>query len=95
MALNVAKTLPGGASYLAQALASTRVSSLAKSLDIDLANKDTVSALLAHAMADMDKAAEIRKSAGCSAAFSLGFVRYSAGGFAPAVLQAYREIAAL
>jgi hypothetical protein len=95
MEMNIAAMLPGGMATLNQALANPKVSSLARSLAIDLGNQETVSALLAQVFTVLEKDAASPKVSGCSAAFSLGFNRVAPGKYVPAVLQAYRDIAAL
>jgi hypothetical protein len=95
MALGIAKGMQGSGSTLAKALANPKVSSLAKSLDIDLGNENTVNSLLVRVTKVLGQTAATRGLTGYSAAFSLGFSRVVSIGHIPAVLQAYREIDAL
>ena len=95
MALGIAKGMQGSGSTLAKALANPKVSSLAKSLDIDLGNENTVNSLLVRVTKVLGQTAATRGLTGYSAAFSLGFIRVVSIGHIPAVLQAYREIDAL
>jgi hypothetical protein len=95
MALGIATGISGGGATLARALTNPKVSSLAKSLDIDLGNEATVNTLLVQVAKVLGHAAATPRLPGCSAAFSLGFSRVVSVACIPAVLQAYREIAAL
>jgi hypothetical protein len=95
MVSGIAAGIPGSGSILAKALANPKVSSLAKSLDIDLGNENTVSSLLVQMTKVLGQTAATRALTGSSAAFSLGFSRVLSIGYIPAVLQAYREIDAL
>jgi hypothetical protein len=95
MALGIAAGIPGSGSILAKALANPKVSSLAKSLDIDLGNENTVSSPLVQMTKVLGQTAATRGLTGSSTAFSLGFSRVLSIAYIPAVLQAYREIDAL
>lgn len=95
MTLGITTGVSGGGSTLAKALANPKVRSLAKSLDIDLGNENTVNSLLVQVTKVLGQKAATQRPTGSSAAFSLGFSRVLSGGYIPTVLQAYREIYAL
>jgi hypothetical protein len=95
MTMGIATGVPRGGSTLAKALTNPKVSSLAKSLNIDLGNENTVNSLLVQVTKVLGQKAATQRLTGSSAAFSLGFSRVLSGDYIPTVLQAYREIYAL